>query len=149
MTERPSHPSQKALRFSLISMFLLVTLLACFATSVFVMHSKIATLEARLDSIAMPSQHDSTIPNQYVAHEVERQTSVNGYTSRVKTVTWSADKSEMTVVFSWAPGAGEEIYRIEMTLRPDGYGSYVGMLQWPSSERDPLAITIAPRTIRG
>lgn len=149
MTERSSQPTQKALSFSLSSMLLLVALLACFITSVFVMHSRIATLEARLDSIAIPPQHDSTFRNQYMAHEVERQTTVHGYTSRVKTVTWSADKSEMAVVFSWDPGAGEKTYRIEMPLKPDGYGSYVGMLPWPASDRDPLAITIAPGAIRG
>jgi hypothetical protein len=123
----------------------LPVVIGCFAATLFMMHRRIERLESAAVTQSLAPSNAHPIPNEYAAHEFEQLTSVNGYTSTVNSISWSDDKLEMRVNFTWIPDAGELIYRKDTKLVSDGYGAYIGRLQWPSGDQPPLFVTIAPK----
>ena len=125
--------------------FMLPALIACFAATLFLMNRRIERLENSAELLFHPPSDAHPISKEYAAHEFERLTSVNGYTSTVNSISWSDDRSEMKVNFTWIPASGEKSYRFDSKLTLDRDGAYICKLQWPSGEQPPLFLNVAPK----
>ena len=144
LVSKKDSPAYRKISPVSVASILLASLLACSMICVFTMDRRIARPEKVEESPIQTKRQTAPVPSDYVAHEVERLTSVNGYTSSVNSVSWSADKSQIRVFFSWDPGEGDETYQIYMEMKQNGNGSYIAKLPWPSEDQAPLFITVTP-----